>query len=484
MDLQAPSVAQAPPVEGRRARPWRRWYDLPLLVVALVTAVAAGLRFYRLGLPATHYFDEVYYAKDACLLAGFDYRDCGLRSPAEQTAGVHPPLGRWAIAGGEALFGNDPFGWRFASAVAGTLSVLLTAVLASRLFGSARWAGVAGLLLATEHLNFVQSRISMPDVVLALFVVAGFLFLVLDREWIDRRTPPPPSGSGEDPFPLPPDWPPSLVLRPWRLAAGVALGAATAVKWSGGPALAGALLLALGWEWARRRRAGVPAALWETVRAESLGLLLSFVFVPLAVYLASYAAWFADHGFSLARWWELQGGMASFSIHLRSPHPYESRPWSWLLLARPVAYFYQCLPEGAPDCRSAEIIGIGNPVVFWGSLVALPFAALAWVRRRDWRAGVPTVAFAAQYFPWYLAARTQFLFYMTPITPFLVLADTYAVRALAAGRWRGRERLLRVAAVSFVVLAVLAFAFFFPVLTARPLPRVDWKARIWFSSWI
>ncbi|HXF57445.1 MAG TPA: phospholipid carrier-dependent glycosyltransferase [Actinomycetota bacterium] len=485
MDPLAPTLADELPVRGRRALRHRtRWYGRPAAVVFLVTALAAGLRFTQLGKPPTLYFDEVYYAKDACLLARYDYRDCGLRTPAEQTAGVHPPLGRWIIAGGEALFGNDPFGWRFASAVAGTLSVLLTSLLALRLFGSALWAGVAGLLLATEHLNFVQSRISMPDIVLALFVVAGFLFLTLDREWIERRTPEPEAPEEPPPFALPPDRPPSPLLRPWRLAAGVALGAATAVKWSGGPALAGALLLALGWEWSRRRRLGLPSPLWEAVRAEAFGLFLSFVVVPLAVYLGSYGAWLADHGFSLRAWWELQGRMASFSIHLRAPHPYQSRPWTWLLLKRPVAYFYQCRPEGAPDCRSAEIIGIGNPVVFWGSLLALPFTAVAWARRRDWRAGVPLTGFAAQYFPWYLAARTQFLFYMTPVTPFLVLADTYAVRALAEGRWRARGRPMRVLATAAVVLSVLSFVFFYPVLTAWPLPRIDWKARIWFPSWI
>ena len=111
--------------------------------------------------------------------------------PYEQTATVHPPLGRWIIAGGEAVFGNRPFGWRFMSAVFGTVSVLLVSILALRLFASTLWAAVAGLLLATENMNLVQSRVSMLDIFLTTFVLAGFLFLVLDRQWIERRTPPP-----------------------------------------------------------------------------------------------------------------------------------------------------------------------------------------------------------------------------------------------------------------------------------------------------
>ena len=38
---------------------------------------------------------------------------------------VHPPFGKQLIAIGEWLFGYTPFGWRFASAVAGIVSVLL-----------------------------------------------------------------------------------------------------------------------------------------------------------------------------------------------------------------------------------------------------------------------------------------------------------------------------------------------------------------------
>ena len=91
------------------------------------------------------------------------------------------------IAAGEKLFGNRPFGWRVASATVGTLSVLLLGILAYQLWGSSLWAGVAALLLATESMNFVQSRISMLDIFVTFWVVAGFLCLALDRRWIERR---------------------------------------------------------------------------------------------------------------------------------------------------------------------------------------------------------------------------------------------------------------------------------------------------------
>ncbi|MDP8955336.1 MAG: phospholipid carrier-dependent glycosyltransferase, partial [Actinomycetota bacterium] len=399
------AAAEEPVRPGRSERHVRRRaYQHPLVAILAVTALAAGLRFYDLSSPPTYVFDEVYYAKDACYDAGFTFRECKLKAPGEQTFTVHPPLGRWIIAGGIATYGNDPFGWRVAAAIAGTLSVLLLAILGLKVFGSAAWAGVAGLLLATESLHFVQSRISMVDIFVTTFVVGGFLCLVFDREWIERRMPPPESSDQEgELLQLPADRPPSPIFRPWRLAAGLAFGMAAASKWSGIPPLVGAIVLSLAWERSRRRRVRLERPLFEAVRDESFGIFWFLVMVPIAVYMASYANWFWANGFDLGGWWDIQQGMASFSLDLRAKHPYASRAWTWLVMQRPVAYYYRCVAGRGDSCLPTEILAIGNPVIFWGSVVALPYTLVAGIRRRDWRAAVIVTAFAIQYFPWFLA---------------------------------------------------------------------------------
>ncbi len=68
----------------------------------------------------------------------------------------------------------------------------MVAILAQLLFGSALWTFVAGLLMAVESLNVVLSRSALLDIHLEFWVLAGFLLLLLDRRWIDRRTPPEP----------------------------------------------------------------------------------------------------------------------------------------------------------------------------------------------------------------------------------------------------------------------------------------------------
>jgi dolichyl-phosphate-mannose--protein O-mannosyl transferase len=324
----------------------------------------------------------------------------------------------------------------------------------------------------------------MLDIFVTTFLLAGFPFLVLDRKWIERRTPkPPPLGSeAPDPFRLPADRPPSPLWRPWRLAAGVAFGAATASKWSGLLGLLAALLLALVWERGRRRRARMAHPWWEAIRDESFGILLFLLLVPLAVYLASYARWFADNGIDLGAWFRVQKGMLDYSISLRATHPYASAAWKWLLLTRPVSYYYTCTAHAADGAcsQSAEILALGNPLIFWGSFVTIPMAVVTGWKRRDWVAGLIATAFFVQYLPWFLAARTSFLFYMTPLTPFMVLALVYVLRNLAVIPFGNRGATLAPAALVVVLLSVALFVFFWPILVGEPISQGAWSARIWF----
>lgn len=459
-----------------------------ILVVGLVTLAGGAARFWHLSEPSEKVFDEVYYASDGCYVAGEPFDACGLERDAERSW-VHPPLGKQLIALGVDGFGNRPLGWRVAAAAAGTATIAIVGALAFLLTASPLWAGTGALLIATEHLHFVHSRIAMLDVFLAMFVTLGFLLLVWDRTRRDRRDeaarPIVAGGAIEEiEEPRPPRLGRSGV-RPLRLGAGAALGAAVAVKWSGLYALAGAAVLAALWERTRRKQRGERHPWARAILDEGPALALAFAVVPLVAYLLPWLPWLADHGWSLGSLWSNHHAITDYHLTLEAVdaggepiHPYLSRAWTWFLLLRPVAYFY----EGG-EGTAAEILGIGNPLLFWGALLFVPYLLLAWWTQRDWRAGAVAVPIVIQYVPWLFVTRPLFLFYMAPITPFLALGATLMLRDVAGLGTRLRP--LAMAAAALAVSAVVAaFVFFWPLLVGETIPQEAWQRRIWMGGWI
>jgi dolichyl-phosphate-mannose-protein mannosyltransferase len=506
----------------------------PVVALVAVGILATVLRLWNLSYPSTRIFDEYYYSKSACIYLGYSNERCDINSSDERYwrrergdtgAWVHPPLGKWAIAGGELVYGTDSFGWRVSAAVFGAVSVVLLAGIAQLLFGSAIWTFTAGLLLATEGLHFVQSRVAMLDIFVTTWIVAGFLLLLLDRRWIDRRTPYPEqepatptsaetrpdavsaetggsadmgaarvaTARGEPPVEPAAVAAPSLTFpeplwRPWRLAAGAAFGCAIASKWSGVAGIATAIVLALMWEATRRRRLGVRRAVWRTFQAEGFGIVIALLLVPAVVYVGSYVAWFAQNGWDVVEWMRLQGAIASYHAGLsvldesgKPIHPYLSEAWRWILLWRPVLYYSNYPVEGLRKVIYAN----GNPAIFWGGVLAIPYALFLWRRLRDWRAGFVVVAALGLYVPWLFVSRPQFLFYATPITPFLVLACVYALKHLSELHVAGsRSRPYLPLVVGFVVVSVGLFIWFWPTLTGGPLSDEAFSYRSWFPTWV
>lgn len=278
----------------------------------LVTALAAVVRFVHLDRPPTLVFDETYYVKQAYTLlrVGYEARWPDDPNPAFEAGdvdtflptadyAVHPQVGKWLIALGLHVGGTEPWGWRLGAAVAGTLSVLLLARIARRLFASTALGTLAGGLLAIDGQAIVHSRTALLDGFLTLFVIAAFGALLLDREAARRRLArraardPGPDGS---PGPRVRGLGPRLGARPWRLAAGVLLGLAIGTKWSGLYFLAVFGLMTVAWDVAARRAAGVPRWLTGGVLRDGVPAFLATVPVAAAVYVASWASWFRTPG--------------------------------------------------------------------------------------------------------------------------------------------------------------------------------------------
>ncbi len=461
------------------------WARRDWVAMTLVTLGAAAIRLAGLTTPAGLVFDEVFYARNACRFV-IDTAACGID---DLVSGAHPPLGNWLIGIGIRLFGYDEFGWRITSAIAGILGVallylLVRRLLAGRVAATAATAGAAAAagLLATDFLHLVQSRVAMLDSFVTLFVIATVLFAVLDG---GRRRGP----RGEDLDA--PAWLRRVALgRPWRLATGLALGSAIAVKWSGGYVAIGVVALIVAWEVGASlaQRAGeerAEAGFAAAFRREILPSLVLLGVVPVLVYLASYAG--RVDGEVLALPWregsvwrgilEHQLAMLRFHTGLAGDHPYESAPWAWLLLKRPVAYSFAEVGGGY-----REVLAIGNPLTWWPGAVGLAAVAVRWARSGAgrWRPEAVLLAAAlSTYLPWLVlsGSRSQvFIWYLLPTIPFLY----GALGLLAALAWRTLAGRVTIGVATAAVVAT--FVFFYPILTAASLAPDDWRSRIWFAD--
>jgi len=495
-------------------------------ILPLALAVIGGvLRFVRLGEPGSLVFDETYYVKDAYsfLQSGYE-REWPEEANDSFNAGnpdvlletpnyvVHPPVGKWMIAFGMLLFGSDnSFGWRFSAAAVGTLSVLLIAVVAQRMFGSALLGAAAGLLLAVDGHHLVESRTSLLDIFLSFWLLAAFAALLADRDHgrrrLARRLAAQASASDDGlPSRARLAYGPFLGFRPWCLVAGVCLGLALGTKWSALPYIAAFGLLTVAWDISARRIAGVHH--WFLAGATRDGLLAFVSLVPVAAltYVGTWTGWFLSEDAYDRRWAEtnpsaqwgwLPDGLRSlaeyhrsaYTFHsgLGSDHPYEASAWTWLVMGRPTSFFYETPSGCGADSCSQAVTVLGNPLIWWSAALSLLVLLFAWIGRRDWRAAAILTGVAAGYLPWFLyPERTTFTFYAVAFEPFLVLSLTYCLGLVLVGPASGAARRRRgiVLVGLFLATVVALSAYFLPVWTAEIIPYDSWRNRMWLPSWI
>jgi dolichyl-phosphate-mannose-protein mannosyltransferase len=497
-----------------------RWV-LPLTVVVF----AAVLRFAYLPHPERIYFDETYYATNAAQLLDYGV-EAEPRVEGDPSQGVdpvfvvHPPVGKWLIAEGIAVFGDHSFGWRFSSAVAGTLLVATTYFIALRLFRRRGVAALTAFLLSIEGLALTMSRIAMLDVFLALFVAVGVWALLIDRDlrWslVSGAGPSahgghdgPDNDADDDAGPADdtgaPGAPPAVPRMPrtYVWLAGLMFGLALATKWSALLAIgaAGLYLLASELAW-RRALTGSP---WRGFgRLVGLGIA-ALIVVPAAVYVASYAAWFANFEHTrpgvaacaqqvacdvgpreiAGGWIDEQRDIFRFHRDLEVTHDYRAPAILWPLTKRPVVYYYEsCLDtEPGTSCEVPpgtleEIIGLGNPAIWWTALALYPLLFYAAIRRRDRVAATVAVFLLGQFLPWLGPGRPLFFFYALPLVPFVVLTLGWGATHLL-----GRQG-VRWVPIATAGVALAAFVFWAPLYYGMRISESAWRMRIWVDSWI
>ena len=176
-------------------------------------------------------------------------------------------------------------GWRVGPLIVGTLLVLVLTRLVRRVSRSTLIGGLAGLLLALDGLALrdVADRAArhLPGLLRGR------------RRGLPGRRPglvPQPAGRPPGAHTASTDlggrFGPALIVRPWRIAAGVCFGLALGSKWNALYVLAAFALLSLAWDVGARRLAGAgPGRLHAGSLRDGIPAFVSLVLLAAVVYV-------------------------------------------------------------------------------------------------------------------------------------------------------------------------------------------------------
>jgi predicted membrane-bound dolichyl-phosphate-mannose-protein mannosyltransferase len=356
------------------------------------------------------YFDEIYHPRTA-------FEHLNRMSPYETT---HPPLGKVIMAIGIAIFGMNPFGWRFMGTLFGIAMVPAMYLLGKKIFKKRMYGIISAFLITFEFMHFAQTRIGTIDSYPAFFVILAYYFMF---DYFMSKSY--QVGLKKSLYPL--------------LLSGVFWGLGCASKWTavyagGGLAVlyfSSLIMEIIDYQKALRRKnkkrpAWLEGFIKKNVIYTSLCCIVFFVVIPVSIYIASYLPIITLPGdnYDLGYVWENTKGMFDYHSDLEDDHPYASPAYSWPLISKPLAeYFGNNLPPG----KVSKMYVLGNPAVFWFGLVCVFFAIAMAIRKKDKRLIPIVVAFAFQYVPWFLVSRCVFIYHFFTSVPFLILCIVYVL---------------------------------------------------------
>lgn len=429
------------------------------------------------------YFDEIYHGRTG-------YEHANAMHTYETT---HPPLGKVFMSWCIRAFGMTPFAWRFAGAVVGVLMIPAMYLLAKQLLGSTVLSSLCAWLMATDCMHFTQTRIATIDSFPVLFMMLMFLFMAryMKMSFYHQRL--------RDTF------------VPLALS-GVCMGLAIASKWIGCYGAVGLAVLFFFrfyqlWRqsvYARAHRAEGAAFVRAADTFKEKGAktiaacFLFFVFVPLAIYIASYIPYLRAYGeikwdsYTFQRLWDAQVLMLDYHANLVAEHYFASPWYEWPLIVKPM-WYYQADFKGAG--MASSILAFGNPAVWWTGLAGILFVLGYSVYRNllpaagvipgrddedDRTLPVIVVCFLSAYLPWVLVSRLTFIYHYFASVPWIIIATALGLKYMARHR---RKTAIALGAI-LAVAALALFVLFYPLASGAEVPRAWCDAAAWFDGWM
>ena len=385
-------------------------------------------------------FDEIYHGRTA-----YEFLN---DLPIYET--THPPLGKTIISLGIAAFGMTPFGWRFASAVCGTLAVPLVYLFCRKISGRTDIAFIGAALFCTEFMHYTLSRIATIDIIAALFILMMFFFMycftqekALSKQYV------------------------------WLLLCGVSTALAVSTKWTGVYAAVGIAIIFFADIFEKcAENGGVKKNIPLLSRLFAV-CVLSFIIIPAAVYSLSYIQFsevYADKSF-IEHAVSNSAAMLSYHSGAKASHPYSSEWYEWLIDRQPL--LDSC--RFAADGRISTVATLGNMLILPVGLAAFLHNFYLWRVKKSKTSRVLVIAFLSMLMPWLFIHRTVFIYqYFVCITLFCPMICASLMRM---------KKPMRIGSV-LLCASLALFVMFFPVISGTAADRgyVHWLE--WLPTWV
>ena len=377
-------------------------------------------------------FDEVYHGRTA-------YEFIHGLTTYETT---HPHLGKIIISLGICLFGMNPFGWRFMSALFGILIIGVMYIFAKKLFKNTYVATATTGLLTFDCMHLTLSRIATIDIFAAFFILLMFYFMY---DYMTKET-----------------------LLPLALC-GISMACGIATKWTGVYAGLGLAVLFFWYTFSHFKGK-------QTFRLFGYCCIF-FVAIPLLVYTLSFIPVVGYTPYNGLIDKTIQGTMAMYDYHanLEAEHYYSSPFYEWPFIWMPLLY--------ANDMVNATHVSavscMGNPAIWWVGIPCVFFLLYQWIFKKDKQAGFLCIAYAAQYIPWMSIGRITFIYHYFPAILFVILMMGYTMNYLNTNFKYGKK-----ATALYLGIALIVFFIFYPVVSGYPISQ-EWglKLRL-LKDWI
>ncbi|HEY9704002.1 MAG TPA: phospholipid carrier-dependent glycosyltransferase [Allocoleopsis sp.] len=450
-----------------------QYHLFPWLSATLITVfiISLCLRLWGLNELNSLVFDEIYYAK-----FGVNYLK------QEPFFDAHPPLGKYIIAFGiwlgqyfpihhnttNQLTGMNlsPFNYRWLNALTGSFIPLIIAGIAFELTKKRSYTIITAIFATIEGFFLVDSRLALINPYLVFFgCLANWFFLL------------------------------SLNAKKWgnkfilMSIAGCFFGYAISVKWNGLLLLIATYIL---WFIAEI----IPEISWKNIR-DNMGRIITqkilpgimaLVIIPLLMYIV---IWIPHLLINKVSFWQVHQEMLNYHQTLggNDIHAYCSPWYSWLIMQRPVGYYYDDSNHIIYDIHL-----MGNPLLWWLGCLSILTLCL-WLlkiliihkfwpnislKSSKWVIIYLGINYLTNFLPWMIVKRCTFIYLYMPAWIFVILAFSFLVDYGI----KQTESQIKIILFTLIFLVLASFIFWLPIYIALPLSEYDFNLRMLFKTWI